>query len=684
MPRQPSVARTHGRWATGSLHHWNGSAWRSVAGAAVKLGVSWQLEAVAVIPDTHPAQLLAVGWTGQYSAPGNTADSQALIEQWNGSHWVRLKAAAKASKGVELDGVTALSSHDAWAVGINGVIEHWNGVGWSRVRSAGNYHGLDGCDNFDAVSAVSQKDVYAVGYDTAYCRGGNSNYPDYPYAIIEHWNGTSWKYVNPLDSGDFGWNGVFNAVVGVSAKSVWAVGYSTDDNGVNTGTLLQHWNGATWDNVEEDAVPDKKASLWGLALSSSGSLWAIGDDGGRSFVEENDGSSWHTRGAVHPEGKDTLLGLTAIPGTSKLWAVGKFVESLSTAAAQEVSSPLVPDADNYLLTMAGVPGTGQLWAAGYRGGPTSDSALVQKWTGSKWTISPWPLSGITPHAMVALSSSNVWAAAGGSADTAPTFEQWNGTHWKLVPGASVKSVGVNGMSAVSATDIWAVGGDDDYSQPFVERWNGSSWSTVSTPVPTWADGVYFTSVDAMTRADVWAVGYGAAKKGNNYDEPVIEHWNGTRWNIITTPKLSGDAVLSSVSATAADDVWAMGSRPRVTSRSYGLIEHWNGKHWKIVSGPNAVTQLNGVDAISKDDAWAVGVSGSIPQHDSDSGLTFVFPGPPGVILHWDGKQWSEVPSPSPEGGSSFQALGTAGSQVWTVGSYVSISGPEQTLAERFE
>ena len=94
-------------------------------------------------------------------------------------------------------------------------------------------------------------------------------------------------------------------------------------------------------------------------------------------------------------------------------------------------------------------------------------------------------------------------------------------------GALVKSVGVNGMSAVSPTDIWSVGGDDDYSQPFVERWNGSSWNRVSTPVPAWAHGVYFTSVDAISSADVWAVGYGAPKKGNNYDEPVVERWNGS-------------------------------------------------------------------------------------------------------------------------------------------------------------
>ena len=58
-------------WAVGNgiIHHWNASAWRPVAGASIKAGVTWQLEAVAVIPNTNPAQLLAVGWTGSTRHP---------------------------------------------------------------------------------------------------------------------------------------------------------------------------------------------------------------------------------------------------------------------------------------------------------------------------------------------------------------------------------------------------------------------------------------------------------------------------------------------------------------------------------------------------------------------------------------------------------------------------------------
>ena len=35
--------------------------------------------------------------------------------------------AGNADKGVDLDGVTAISGSDAWAVGKNDIIEHWNG-----------------------------------------------------------------------------------------------------------------------------------------------------------------------------------------------------------------------------------------------------------------------------------------------------------------------------------------------------------------------------------------------------------------------------------------------------------------------------------------------------------------------------------------------------------------------------
>ena len=63
-------------------------------------------------------------------------------------------------------------------------------------------------------------------------------------------------------------------------------------------------------------------------------------------------------------------------------------------------------------------------------------------------------------------------------------------------------------------------------------------------------------------------------------------------------------------------------------------------------------------------AWAVG--------GSDSGKT--------IILHWNGRTWAHVNSPSPGTQNGlFGVAATSASNVWAVG-YFQTSGPEQTLA----
>src|SRR6266851_2917489 len=66
-----------------------------------------------------------------------------------------------------------------------------------------------------------------------------------------------------------------------------------------------------------------------------------------------------------------------------------------------------------------------------------------------------------------------------------------------------------------------------------------------------------------------------------------------------------------------------------------LIEHWNGKQWSIVPSPNVSGStsdiLNGVEEVSARNIWAVGVFFT----RSAGGLP--------LIEHWNGVQWSIVP-----------------------------------------
>ncbi|MDQ6694890.1 MAG: S-layer homology domain-containing protein, partial [Chloroflexota bacterium] len=129
----------------------------------------------------------------------------------------------------------AVSSTDVWAVGNyttsnssppQTLTEHWNGTAWSVVSSPNpgtSFNGLNG------VSAVSSTDVWAVG---RYSNG--STYQ----TLTEHWDGTAWSTVSsPSPSASF------NSLYGVSALSstdVWATGYY---GGSPTQTLVVHVTG---------------------------------------------------------------------------------------------------------------------------------------------------------------------------------------------------------------------------------------------------------------------------------------------------------------------------------------------------------------------------------------------------------------------------------------------------------
>ena len=92
--------------------------------------------------------------------------------------------------------------------------------------------------------------------------------------------------------------------------------------------------------------------------------------------------------------------------------------------------------------------------------------------------------------------------------------------------------------------------------------------------------------------------------------------------------------LDGVAAAPASGVWAAGS----STLGNPLTVRWDGRAWKRVPAPGGdhLTSpeggyLNGVAAVSADDAWAVG-AGMFNR---------------ALIEHWDGAAWTRVPSPDP-------------------------------------
>jgi hypothetical protein len=169
---------------------------------------------------------------------------------------------------------------------------------------------------------------------------------------------------------------------------------------------------------------------------------------------------------------------------------------------------------------------------------------------------------------------------------------------------------------------------------------------VTSPSPSsTANDLY--AVSATSANDVWAVGY----QNGSSNQPLIEHWNGSAWSVVASPTLAQGAQLTGVKAISASDAWAVGWQKNSAGALLTLALHWNGSAWGIVSTPNLSTAygsqnvLRGVTALSSSNVWAGGMweNGSTgSQHRT-------------LTLHWNGSSWSVVSSPTP--GKSGELLG---------------------------
>jgi hypothetical protein len=226
---------------------------------------------------------------------------------------------------------------------------------------------------------------------------------------------------------------------------------------------------------------------------------------------------------------------------------------------------------------------------------------------------------------------------------------------------------LNAVAAVSAENVWAVGcsGGCHGRDSLILHWNGKKWSKVASPDPG-AGLDELTGVSAVSASNVWAVGYSCNTAGCKAFKTLIVHWNGRKWSTAASPD-PGTVFnfLYGVTAVSATDVWAAGSEiPDGSPLSTSLVLHWNGKKWSRVHSPTASktsTTLYGVSAASASDVWAVGNA-------------CVGCGAPGqtadaFTIHWNGKRWSRAGSAGPSTGYNvlFGVKTLGPDNAWAVG-----------------
>jgi len=245
-------------------------------------------------------------------------------------------------------------------------------------------------------------------------------------------------------------------------------------------------------------------------------------------------------------------------------------------------------------------------------------------TKPKWTLLPdVPLPRAAASAQLqgvsVLSPQNIWTAGAWwtGVTVNPMVQHWTGSAWTAADLPELPAGSYLGaIDALSGANVWAVGStasEASLSPPSVVHYDGSTWRTVETPAPPAGKHVDLDGLDMRTAGDGWAVGDVATLDGPEITtEPLILHWRGGRWSTSPVPAsapLSGGLV--GVVASSAADVWAVGNQNPADDpfSGQGLVLHFDGHRWSPDSPPTPIgTTLNAIAVAGPGDVWVAGQS----------------------------------------------------------------------------
>lgn len=334
------------------------------------------------------------------------------------------------------------------------------------------------------------------------------------------------------------------AVAAVSSSDVWAVGESDPSTSSIAATLTMHWDGSQWSIISSPNVGPFSNAFLGVAAVASNNVWAVGyaidaNHVAQTLIEQWNGTSWNVVSSPNASTSyNTLYGVSAL-SASDVWAVGY---------AQNASGAF--------------------------------QTLIEHWNGTAWSIVTSPNPGVSNNYLFgvkALATNDVLAvgqALGIGGPDQSLVEQWNGSAWSVVSTPPTSDSGTLYGVTATTTNAWAVGmqaSNTAGTQPLAQQTVKGRWNTVSIPgVGTFDNNLY--GAVAVSDSDVWAVGTFIDSSGNA--QTLIEQWNGTSWNVVSSPSPgSGDNILGGVAALSANNVWAVGGYDNGTG-TLSLIEHY--------------------------------------------------------------------------------------------------------------
>ena len=306
-------------------------------------------------------------------------------------------------------------------------------------------------------------------------------------------------------------------------------------------------------------------------------------------------------------------------------------------------------------------------------------------TGSGWLVVPSPSIGNSDNNLAAVSAgsaNDAWAVGSYYAPSNTNVlnamaEHFDGTRWTEFP---LPNVGLNensllGVSELSSGHAWAVGyfvNATYQQQTLVEHFDGTVWSVVPSPNPGARQNIFY-GVTAVSDSDVWAVG--TQKDANDVFHTLTEHWNGSSWTVVPAVEAGASgSQFYAVTAVSSTSVYATGQQSGSAFPSQIVTEHWNGSKWSVLSTPNDATASPLPLGIAGNDT-ALDVVGDTESSTAPY-TTLVAGGAPGSL------QILSTPNNGTGENDLFAATSASDGSTWAVGWYINAAGTHQTLIEQ--
>jgi hypothetical protein len=441
--------------------------WLSVSSGGL-VGVSWldrrddpfnvSYEAFAAVSSDGGASFPNLQIASAASSPKNDGFNGTFMGDYTGSVWNAAGAALYASWMDSRNG-TNMQDEVGGRIGA-GTAPAWNIICSPNVGTQ---------SQVDGVTAVSANDVWAVGFSTP---------SSVQQTLAEHWNGTSWNVIPSPDVGTAA--NQLNGAAAAAANDVWAAGSSTAPGGVSQ-TLIEHWNGTSWTVVPSPNVGTLGNSFNAVAVVSATDAWAVGSTSGagQTLIEHWNGTSWSVVSSPNVGTLGNSFNAVAVVAANDIWAVGSSTTACSGGCVQQtliehwdgtswsvVPSPNVDPSLNVLNGIAVVAGN-NVWAVGSSGGTSNPGqTLIEHWNGSSWTVVSSPNVGTSTNvlgAVAVVAANDIWAVGfSTSSFFQPLTEHWDGTRWQVVKSLDIGTQGnvLAAAAAITTTDVWAAGTQD--------------------------------------------------------------------------------------------------------------------------------------------------------------------------------------------------------------------------------